>query len=138
MIVARHTCHVFPECCSTHIHHVAEGSLFLVACEKLVSKLALVVFKEYSYHVVYREDELQKLKETYVEEEVDIYAKRKIEFTNVVPLVGENFEVLASYIVDKKAPENEIVVCGKIKNIKDIVIKSKPKHCVVQSLQVLE
>ena len=27
--------------------------------------------------VVYREDELQKLKETYVEEEVDIFAKRK-------------------------------------------------------------
>lgn len=78
--------------------------------------------------VVYKEDELQKLKETYVEEEVDIYAKRKIEFTNVVPLVGENFEVLASYIVDKKAPENEIVVCGKIKNIKDIVIKRKPKQ----------
>ena len=78
--------------------------------------------------IVYKEDEMQKLKETYVEEEVDIYAKRKIEFTNVVPLVGENFEELASYIVDKKAPENEIVVCGKITSIKDIVIKRKPKQ----------
>lgn len=102
-------------------------------CET-VQKYFKKMYEDYDFEaaiqedIVYKEDEMQKLKETYVEEEVDIYAKRKIEFTNVVPLVGENFEEMASYIVDKKVPENEIVVCGKIKNIKDIVIKRKPKQ----------
>jgi len=83
---------------------------------------------KYKNAEVYHEDELEKLKENYVEEDVDIYAKRKIEFFNVVPLIGEDFETLASYIIDKKSPENDIVVCGKIKTIKDIVIKRKPKQ----------
>ena len=102
------------------------------------------MYEDYEFDVhyeedsVYKEDELQIMKENYVEEDVDIYAKRKIEFTNVVPLIGENFEEQASYIVDKKSPENEIVVCGKIKNIKDIVIKRKPKKEQEQTEEVVE
>ena len=38
------------------------------------------------------EDETDIQKATYVEEEVDLYADRKIEFSNVVEIVGEKFE----------------------------------------------
>lgn len=75
------------------------------------------------------EDEKELEKSNYVEEDVDIYAKRKIEFSNVVEIVGEKFEnVNADYIKDKTmVEENPIVVCGTIQNIKEIVIKRKPK-----------
>ena len=76
---------------------------------------------------VYVEDQEELLKQNYKEEDVDIYAKRKIEVTDIVPLVGENASNIAAYIVDKNSPEENVVICGKIKSIKPIVIKRKPK-----------
>lgn len=52
---------------------------------------------------------------------------RKIEVTEKINIVGEIIEEPASYIKDKTVPEENLVFCGKIKNIKDIVIKRKPK-----------
>ena len=76
---------------------------------------------------VYVEDKEELLKQNYKEEDVDIFEKRKIEVSDMVPLVGENSSNIADYIVDKTYPEEGVIVCGKIKNIKPIVIKRKPK-----------
>ncbi|MBQ7918033.1 MAG: 3'-5' exoribonuclease [Clostridia bacterium] len=92
-------------------------------------------YKNYEFHcelkqeVLIVEDETELQKANFVEEEVDLFAKRKIEFSNVVEIVGEKFEdVKADYIKDKtKVEETPVVVCGTIQNIKEIIIKRKPK-----------
>lgn len=77
---------------------------------------------------VYVEDEKQEIIKNFREESEDIYANRKIEFTDIVKLIGDFEEGLkADYIKDKTSPENSIVVCGKITNIQEKVIKRKPK-----------
>ncbi len=76
---------------------------------------------------VYVENQEELLKQNYKEEDVDLYAKRKIEVTDIVPLIGEEFGNIADYIKDKTAPEEGVIICGKIKNIKPVVIKRKPK-----------
>ena len=76
---------------------------------------------------VFVEDQTEILKKSYVEEDVDIYEKRKIEVTELVPIVGENIETPASYIMDKTSSEESVVVCGKIKIIKDIVLKPRQR-----------
>lgn len=83
------------------------------------------------------EDEKELEKSNYVEEEVDLYAKRKIEFSDVVEIVGEKFEnTKADYIKDKKiVEEGDIVVCGTIQSIKEIVIKRKPKKEAEESAE---
>lgn len=82
---------------------------------------------------VYIENQEELLKENYKDDDIDIFAKRKIEVTNIVPLVGENESNIADYIVDKKSPEENVIVCGKIKNIKPVVIKRKQKQQVEES-----
>lgn len=87
---------------------------------------------DYACHIevgsVFVEDERQELIKNFREESEDIYANRKIEFFDVVPLVG-SFEEgeKADYIKDKTTPEPLVVVCGKIKSIQEKVIKRKPK-----------
>ena len=77
---------------------------------------------------VFVEDTKEELIKNFREEKVDIYENRKIEFFDVVPLVGEFVEgVKADYIKDKTSPESLIVVCGKIQSIQEKVIKRKPK-----------
>ncbi len=77
---------------------------------------------------VFIEDEKQETIKNYREESIDIFANRKIEFFDVVPLVGEFAEdVKADYIKDKNKPEEQIVVCGTIQSIQEKVIKRKPK-----------
>ena len=77
---------------------------------------------------VYVEDEKQETIKNYIEESTDIFANRKIEIFDVVPLVGEFAEdEKADYIKDKNKPEEQIVVCGKIQSIQEKVIKRKPK-----------
>lgn len=77
---------------------------------------------------VFVEDEKQELIKNFREESEDIYANRKIEFFDIVQLVGEFEEGLkADYIKDKTIPEPIVVVCGKIKSIQEKVIKRKPK-----------
>lgn len=88
---------------------------------------------EYVCHIekgsVFVEDEKQELIKNFREESEDIYANRKIEFFDIVPLVGEFEEGLkADYIKDKTVPEPLVVVCGKIKSIQEKVIKRKPKE----------
>ena len=75
------------------------------------------------------ENEEENIKNNYKEDEVDLYENRKIEFFDVVEIVGEKFEdIKADYIKDKTKPEeNSVVVCGTIQNIKEIIIKRKPK-----------
>ena len=83
---------------------------------------------EYDSEEVYKEDEEELLKKSYKEETPDYSMKRKIEVSEIVPIIGEELEPFASYIKDKTAAEAGIVVCGKIKSIKPIVIKKKPKQ----------
>lgn len=78
---------------------------------------------------VFVEDEREEQIKNYREEAEDIYANRKIEFFDVVPLVGEFEEgTKADYIKDKTKPEENIVVCGTINSIQEKVIKRKPKE----------
>lgn len=78
---------------------------------------------------VFVEDERENLIKNYHEETEDIYANRKIEFFDVVPLVGEFADgVKADYIKDKTKPEENVVVCGTINSIQERVIKRKPKE----------
>lgn len=103
--------------------------------DSMLEKHFKKTYKNYEFEcslkqdVLIVEDETEKLKENFVEEEVDLFAKRKIEFSNVVEIVGEKFEdSKADYIKDKtKVEENPVVVCGTIQNIKEIIIKRKPK-----------
>ncbi len=83
---------------------------------------------EYDSEEVYKEDEEELLKNSYKEEMPDYSMKRKIEVSEIVPIIGEELEPFASYIKDKTATENGIVVCGKVKSIKPIVVKKKPKQ----------
>ena len=77
---------------------------------------------------VFVEDEKQETIKNYREESVDIYANRKIEFFDLVPLVGEFVEgEKADYIKDKTKPEEKIIVCGKIQSVQEKIIKRKPK-----------
>ncbi len=110
------------------IEHAKLKRITETCAEFLKSKYGDYDFKlNMSEGDVYVEDELETLKQNYREEDVDFMAPRKIEFTDVVHLVGEEFEAPASYIKDKKAPEENVVLCGKIKNIKEIIIKKKSK-----------
>ncbi len=52
---------------------------------------------------------------------------RFIEVTEVEPLVGEFKDALAYYIKDKKVPEDNVVVCGKILFIKEYAYQVKSK-----------
>ncbi len=77
---------------------------------------------------VFVEDKKQEFIKNFKEEKEDIYANRKIEFFDIVPLVGEFEEGLkADYIKDKTTPEPFVIVCGKIKSIQEKVIKRKQK-----------
>ena len=76
---------------------------------------------------VYVEDEEAMLKENYKEEIVDTTNLRVIEFFDTVHLVGDEIDGVASYIKDKKVPEEKVTICGKIKAVKEIIIKRKPK-----------
>lgn len=77
---------------------------------------------------VYVEDAREEMIKNYYEESEDIYANRKIEFFDVVPLVGEFQEgEKADYIKDKFLPEEKIIICGTIDAIHEKVIKRKPK-----------
>ena len=108
------------------------------AKEKLINKEIEKFLKQkynhfdYECHIdvgsVFVEDEKQEIIKNFREESEDIYANRKIEFFDIVPLVGEFEEGLkADYIKDKTSPENLIVVCGKIQSIQEKIIKRKPK-----------
>lgn len=78
--------------------------------------------------LVYVEDAREEMIKNYYEESEDIYANRKIEFFDVVPLVGEFQEgEKADYIKDKFLPEEKIIICGTIDAIHEKVIKRKPK-----------
>ena len=99
----------------------------------LIEKHLKSLYDDYEYKCVYAGDEVYKideielLKQNYTEEEVDMLSSRKIELTEVIALVGEEITEKASYIKDYKTPTEDIVFCGKIKDIKPIVIKRKPK-----------
>ena len=87
---------------------------------------------DYECHIevgtVFVEDEKQEFIKNFREESEDIFANRKIEFFDIVPLVGEFEEGLkADYIKDKTTPEPFVCVCGKIKSIQEKVIKRKQK-----------
>ena len=88
---------------------------------------------------VFVENEKEKAITDYTEESSDIYLNRKIEFFNIVPLIGE-FESgeKADYIKDKTSPEQSVVVCGKIQNIQEKVIKRKPKQINAEEQKPLE
>ncbi len=97
------------------------------------------LYEEYEYickfegDEVYSEDSLELLKQNYKEEDVDLYEFRKIEVSERIALVGEDIVENASYIKDFNTPAEDIVFCGRIKDIKPIVIKRKPKQVVSET-----
>jgi len=77
---------------------------------------------------VYIEDELEKLKKSYREEEIDIFQNRKIEVSDVLPIIGEAIDEPASYIKDKKQDEmTGVVLCGRVTAARYKVINTKRK-----------
>ncbi len=113
--------------------------------EKGLSNLLYTHFKnlysEYEYAFiftggeVYKIDETKLLKQNYSEEEVDIFEKRKIEVSEIISLVGEEIKDIPCYIKDFKSPKEKITFCGKIRDIKEIVIKRKPKSTEQDNLE---
>lgn len=99
-----------------------------------IAKFFKQKYKDYEFvakfkpAVVYVEDELQKMKENYHEEEVDIYENRIINVTDIVPIIGEPIEEPATYIKDKKQPQTGVVICGKVRDVKFKVVKTKRKE----------
>lgn len=77
---------------------------------------------------VFKEDEKELLKQNYKEDEVDIFEPRKIEVSEKEILLGEEIVGPACYIKDKTSPEENVVLCGKIKGLREIVIKRKQKE----------
>ncbi|MBQ8451423.1 MAG: 3'-5' exoribonuclease [Clostridia bacterium] len=61
------------------------------------------------------------------EDELKMSQLRTIEVFEKTVLVGDEIEQNASYIVDKLSPEENVVLCGKIRGIHDVVIKTKTK-----------
>ena len=92
------------------------------------------LYEEYEYSCrfegdeVYSENTLELLKQNYKEEDVDLFEFRKIEVSDRIALVGEDITDSASYIKDFNTPAEDIVFCGRIKDIKQVVIKRKPKQ----------
>lgn len=101
--------------------------------KNLIESKLKKMYEDYTFFVkleqgvVYKKDEKQELINSYKEEEVDEGLFRKIDVTDIVPLVNNEITGSARYIMDKKKPEDNVVLCGKIKAIKSIVIKKKPK-----------
>lgn len=91
------------------------------------------LYEEYEFKCSYEqgevfvEDQKELLKSNFSEEEPNMDEIRKIEISNVESLVGEPIEELPSYIKDKQSPQPLVVLSGKIKAFKDIVIKRKPR-----------
>ncbi len=97
------------------------------------------LYEEYEYACkfegdeVYSENSLELLKQNYKEESVDLYEFRKIKVSEKIALIGEDIVESASYIKDFNTPTEEIVFCGRIKDIKPIVIKRKPKQVITDT-----
>lgn len=109
--------------------HAEQKKINILSEEYLKRKYEDYTFKcNISEGEVYRVDEEELLKESYKEEEIDIYAVRKIEYTDTVHLVGDEITEPASYIKDKVNIGETAVICGKIKSIKEKVITRKPKE----------
>lgn len=109
--------------------HADDKNLKLVASEKFHKKYPDFEFKvEYISAEVFVEDNKKLLKNIKEEPIEDMMALRRIEVTEKINIVGDPIEENAYYIKDKTAPEENLVFCGKVKNIKDIVIKRKPKE----------
>ena len=101
--------------------------------EKIIEELKKVSDEcEYNIEItnddVYTTDEKQELIDSYKEEEIDASQFRKIDFYDTEVFVNEEVLAPASYVVDKKNPEENVVFCGKIKFIKTVIIKRKPKE----------
>lgn len=108
------------------------------ADDKNLKKVASDYFKQdypdyefvvnYTEAKVFVEDKKELLKNNKPKNNDDKMRElRKIEVTEKINIVGEIIEEPASYIKDKTVPEENLIFCGKIKNIKDIVIKRKSK-----------
>jgi DNA polymerase III epsilon subunit family exonuclease len=114
---------------SLSYEHARQKNLDYEVQKYLKAKFEDFDFKcEYFENKVYVQDEKQLLKQKFTEEEPDMSAIRKIEISEPEIFVGEEISELPAYIKDKTTPENEVVLCGKVKQIKDIVIKRKPKQ----------
>ena len=116
------------------LEHTKQKSLNL-----LIEKHLKSLYDDYDYKCeffgdsVYVVDEVELLKQNYTEEDVDMLSLRKIEISDIVPLVGEEFETQTNYIKDYTSPVEGISFCGRIRDIKPIVIKRKPKPKIEES-----
>ena len=101
--------------------------------KNLIETMLKKLYEDYTFNVtlrentVYKKDEKQELINSYKEEKVDESQFRKIDVTEITPLVNNEILGTPAYIMDKKKPEENVILCGKIKAIKSVVIKKKPK-----------
>lgn len=101
--------------------------------KNIIEKHLKKLYEDYTFcvnllnGVVYKKDEKQEFINSYQEEQVDESQFRKIDVTEIVNLVNNEITGSASYIMDKNKPEENVIICGKVKSIKSVVIKKKPK-----------
>ena len=101
--------------------------------KNLVETMLKNLYEDYTFNVtlreniVYKKDEKQELINSYREEKIDESQFRKIDVTEITPLVNNEILGIPAYIMDKKKPEENVILCGKIKTIKSVVIKKKQK-----------
>lgn len=101
--------------------------------KNLVETILKNLYEDYTFNVtlreniVYKKDEKQELINSYREEKIDESQFRKIDVTEITPLVNNEILGIPAYIMDKKKPEENVILCGKIKTIKSVVIKKKQK-----------
>lgn len=81
---------------------------------------------DYSKQNIYTESQKELSKQNF-NDDTNFDNIRKYEVFNVEQFIGEPIEPISAYIKDKQSPEPLVVLAGKIKNIKDLVIKRKPK-----------
>ena len=111
------------------VEHADSKNLKLLAYDFLHTKYPDFNFIiSYSSAKVFVEDKKERLKKAEKEQPNDMMSLRKIVVTEKINIVGDPIEEDAHYIKDKTTPEENVVFCGRVKNIKDIVIKRKPKE----------
>lgn len=90
------------------------------------------LYEDYSFKCeliqdkVFNNEDLTDLT-NFEEDDVDEFEFRKIEYTSGESLIGEVVNTSAMYISDTSQTINDVVICGKIKSINQIIIKRKPK-----------
>ena len=96
---------------------------------EIIKKYLEDLYEDYTFNCELLEERvfIEESNEKVIEavEEEDPYEKRIINFADTAAIVGDIFEGPAIYIADIAGKTDEIIVCGKVKNIKFIQVEKK-------------